>query len=128
MDTPMGDFKKLAVWQSAHALVLEVYQVTSTLPASEKYGITSQVRRAAVSIPANIAEGCGRRGDRELARYLRISLGSATEVEYYLILMRDLNLVTPETFSRVGSKVRRVQAMLAGLNQRLRRPASPMAS
>lgn len=123
----MGGFKKLAVWQAAHELVLELYQVTSALPASEKYGITSQVRRAAVSIPANIAEGCGKLGDREFARYLSISLGSATEVEYYLILMRDLNLVTHETSCRVQFRVQRVQAMLASLNRKVRRAASPLS-
>src|SRR4051812_41600661 len=89
----MGDFKKLRVWQRAHALTLSVYQCTRVFPDGERYGLTSQLRRAAASISANIAEGCGRGTDNELARYLRISLGSATELEYHLLLAKDIGLI-----------------------------------
>lgn len=85
----MGDYQKLEVWKAAHRLTLGIYRGTAAFPASERFGITSQLRRAAASIAANIAEGCGRNSDNELARFLRISLGSANEVEYFLLLARD---------------------------------------
>jgi four helix bundle protein len=88
----MRDFRKLMVWQKAHQLTLGIYELTANFPRDEVYGLTSQVRRAAASIPANVAEGCGRDGDTELARFLRIAMGSANELEYHLILARDLGL------------------------------------
>jgi four helix bundle protein len=86
----MGDFKKLKVWQKSHQLALAVYRSTARFPDRERFGLTAQLRRAASSTPANIAEGCGKGTDNELGRYLRISMGSATELEYHLILARDL--------------------------------------
>ena len=76
----MGDFKKLKVWQKSHQLTLEVYKSTTVFPDRERFGLTGQLRRAAASIPANVAEGCGRGTDNELVRYVRIGLGSATGV------------------------------------------------
>jgi len=76
------DFRKLAVWEKAHRLTLDMYKATASFPKDELYGLTSQVRRASISIPANIAEGCGRNGDVELARFLQIAMGSASELEY----------------------------------------------
>jgi four helix bundle protein len=87
----MGDFTKLLVWRKAHAVALEIYQETARWPKHELFGLVSQARRAAASIPANIAEGCGKNSDAELARHARVSLGSASELSYYLILARDLN-------------------------------------
>ena len=81
------------MWQRGHELVLAVYQVSARFPADERFGVTSQIRRAAVSIPTNIAEGSGRGGDTEFARYLQIALGSASEVEYLLILAKDLSYI-----------------------------------
>jgi four helix bundle protein len=89
----MKDFKELKVWSKAHALTLFVYGVTRTFPKDEIYGLTSQLRRSAASIAANIAEGCGRRSDGELARFLQIARGSASETEYNLLLARDLRLL-----------------------------------
>jgi four helix bundle protein len=86
----MQDFRKLAVWKRAHALTLKVYDVTSAFPREEGYGITSQLRRSMSSVPANIAEGCGRGGNAELARLLQIAIASASEAEYHLLLARDL--------------------------------------
>ena len=85
----MKDFKELRVWQKAHSLALEVYQATRSFPRDEIYGLTSQIRRAAVSVGANIAEGCGRRSDGEFARFLQIARGSASELEYHLLFARD---------------------------------------
>lgn len=87
----MKDFRSLKVWEKAHELVLKVYKATDLFPKHELYGITSQIRRAAASVPTNIAEGCGKDSDAELKRYFLIAMGSASELEYLLILARDLN-------------------------------------
>jgi len=115
----VGDFRKLEVWQTSHALGLAVYQVTAEFPSSELYGLTSQMRRAAASISANLAEGCGRQGDPELRRFIRYSLGSATELEYHLLLARDLKLLDASTFARLDGPVHHVQAMLLNLSRAL---------
>ena len=86
----MKDFRDLKVWEKAHALTLSCYQVTKPFPREEIFGLVSQIRRASASIPANIAEGCGRRGNAELHRFLQIAMGSASELEYHLLLSRDL--------------------------------------
>ena len=117
----MGDFKKLDVWQAAHSLACEVYKRTAGFPSSESYGLRSQLRRAAASIPTNIAEGCGRNGDPEFGRFVRISLGSATELEYHFLLSRDVGLLDAATYEDLNSRVRRIQGMLARLNQTLRK-------
>ncbi|MDF2770949.1 MAG: ribosomal protein [Geminicoccaceae bacterium] len=87
----MGDFTKLAVWRKAHEVTLAIYRETAGWPKHELYGLTSQARRAAVSVPANIAEGCGRNSDAELAKHSRNSMGSASELSYYMILAHDLD-------------------------------------
>ena len=99
----MQDFRKLNVWRKSHALTLRVYAETAKFPKEESLGITAQARRAAVSIAANIAEGSARDGDREFARFLYISLGSASEFEYFSILIADLGLKTDGSYSdRIG--------------------------
>jgi four helix bundle protein len=118
----MEDFKDLKVWTKAHLLTLAIYQRTRVFPRDEIYGLTSQVRRAAASIGANIAEGCGRRSDPELKRFLQIARGSASELEYHLLLARDLQFLTPSEFKELESKILEVQRMLAALVQRLQRP------
>lgn len=110
----MRDFRKLSVWQRAHELALDTYQWTHSFPKDEIYGLTSQVRRAAV----NIAEGCGREGDAELARFPRISMGSASELEYHVLLARDLKYLSSDGFS---AKVQEVKRMQTGFLARLRR-------
>jgi four helix bundle protein len=117
----MGDFKKLDVWQAAHSLVCEVYRNTAQFPKAEAYGLTAQLRRSAASIPANLAEGCGRSGDVEFGRFVQISLGSATELEYHLLLSHDIGLLETSTYQRLSDQARRIQAMLAGLSRTLRR-------
>ena len=88
--TTMQDYRKLAVWQSSHELTLAVYRVTIRFPKDELFGLTSQMRRSSSSIPTNIAEGCGRATNADFTRFLHISLGSANELEYQLLLCRDL--------------------------------------
>ena len=123
----MGDYKKLEVWQLAHALACEVYRATVAFPKTETYGLTSQIRRSAASVPANIAEGCGRRGDAEFSRFVRISLGSATELEYHLLLSHDVGFLPASHFENLTAQVFRVQGMLAGLNRSLRKTSKPTA-
>ncbi len=89
----MQEFRNLKVWEKAHALTLDVYKASRSFPREEMYGLTSQMRRASVSIGANIAEGACRRGDVDFARFLQMAAGSASEVEYHLLLARDLNLL-----------------------------------
>ena len=100
----MQDFKKLYAWQKSHRLVLRVYELSATLPKAEIYGLTAQIRRAAVSIPANIAEGACR-GGKPFAQFLKVSLGSAGELEYYAILLADLQLISQSTSEKLQSDV-----------------------
>jgi four helix bundle protein len=116
----LKDFRKLQVWHKAHRLVVDVYAATTTLPTEERYGLTSQVLRASVSIPANIAEGCGRGSDAELAHFLQIAMGSASELEYHLLLTRDLNLLKDSDYEQLERQVIEVKRMLASFIKRLR--------
>jgi four helix bundle protein len=115
----MEDFKNLKVWTKAYALTLAVYELTRAFPKDEIYGLTSQLRRAAASIGANIAEGCGRRSDAEMRRFLQIARGSASELEYHLLLAKDLHLLRDADFTDLEAKVFEVQRMLASFVQRL---------
>lgn len=115
----MKDFRELKVWQKAHGLTLAVYKVTTLFPREELYGLTSQTRRACASIPANIAEGCGRSGDAELARFLHIAMGSASELEYHLLLARDLSFVSGAHHERLSADLIEVKRMLTSLIQKL---------
>ena len=119
----VGDFRRLKVWQASHQLVLDIYRATASFPASERFGLTAQLRRAGGSIPANIAEGCGRRTDAELRRFIRISLGSATEIEYHLLLSSDLGWLDRATHDDLYARTLEIQKMLAGLDRRLHRSA-----
>jgi four helix bundle protein len=115
----MEDFKNLRVWAKAHALTLAVYQKRRAFPKDEMYGLTSQLRRASDSVGANIAEGCGRRSDAELRRFVQIARGSANEVEYHLLLARDLDFLTKQEYTQLEAKVLEIQRMLAALIQSL---------
>ena len=116
----MKDFKKLQVWEKAHYLTLAVYKATVDFPKEEVYGLTSQIRRAAASIPANIAEGCGRDGDSELARFLQIAMGSASELEYHLLLAHDLSFLPDVQYLPLNRDTIEVKRMLATFISRLR--------
>jgi four helix bundle protein len=115
----MKDFKELKVWEKAHRLTLLIYEETRSFPKEELYGLTSQLRRTAASIPANIVEGCGRRSDGEFTRFLQIARGSASELEYHLLLARDLRLLNEANFRNLDEMIAEVQRMLTGLVQRV---------
>ena len=111
----MKDFRDLKVWEKAHALALACYEATKTFPREEIFGLVSQIRRSGSSIPANIAEGCGRSGNAELHRFLQIAMGSASELEYHLLLSRDLRYLKTEVYERMHPQVEEVKRMLASL-------------
>jgi four helix bundle protein len=118
----MEDFKDLKVWARAHQLTLAIYGITQKFPKAELFGLTSQIRRASASVGANIAEGCGRRSDPEMKRFVQIARGSANELEYHLLLARDLQLLQVDEFKELETKTLEIQRMLAVLTQRLGRP------
>ena len=109
----MRDFHELKVWEKSHALTLAVYEATRTFPKDEVYGVTAQIRRAAASIPANLAEGCGRDGDAELRRFCLIAMGSSSELEYHLILCRDLRYLNQPAFEQLSQQTIEVKRMLS---------------
>jgi four helix bundle protein len=113
------DFRDLDVWRKAHEATLAVYRATSDFPKEEMYGLTSQMRRCSASIPANIAEGCGRRGNGEFHRFLTIAMGSASELEYHLLLSHDLGFLGQERFGLLTSQVQEIKKMLASLIRRV---------
>lgn len=114
----MKDFKSLIVWDKAHQLVLEIYKIG--FPKEELYGLNSQIRRASSAIPTNIAEGCGRGSDKDFKRFLQIAFGSASEVEYLLILSKDLEYIEHEHFVLLYDKLEEIKKMLAALIVKLR--------
>lgn len=116
----MKDFHELQVWQKAHQLTLAVYAVTATFPREERYGLSSQLRRASSSVAANLAEGCGRTGDGEFARFCSIAMGSASELEYHLLLARDLNLIKPEDYEILNPQTIQLKRMLGALIRKLK--------
>ena len=119
----MQDYRKLSVWAKSHQLVLLVYEATGAVSERKFPGLTSQVRRAAASIPANIAEGCGHTGSRELARFLGIALASSFELAYHLQLAADLNVLTKSDFARLDARTEQVKRMLSSLLVRVRQNA-----
>ncbi len=113
------DFHELKVWQKAHQLTLAVYQITATFPREELYGLTSQLRRCSASIPSNLAEGCGRNGDAEFARFCSIAMGSASELEYHLLLAKDLKFIKPKDHAELSQRATELKRMLTALLQKL---------
>jgi four helix bundle protein len=116
----MKNFKELKVWERSHCLTLAIYRITAAFPSEELYGLTSQMRRASASVAANIAEGCGRQGDAELARFLQISMGSASELEYHLLLAHDLSLLKTEKYTSLVEEVCEGKRMLTSFIIKLR--------
>ena len=116
----MRDFRSLKVWKKSHRLTLRVYGATKSYPRDEVYGLTSQTRRACASIPANIAEGCGRAGERELGRFCQIAMGSASELEYHLLLAHDLGYLERDDYSSLSEDLLEVKKMLSSFLVRLR--------
>jgi four helix bundle protein len=113
------NFRELKVWEKAHQLTLAVYQATRGFPREELYGLTSQLRRSCSSIPANLAEGCGRNGDAELARFCSIAMGSASELEYHLLLARDLELIQSAAHDELSERATELKRMLTAFRQKL---------
>ena len=116
----MQSFKNLKVWEKAHVLTLDVYRSSKSFPQEERYGLTSQMRRSSASIGANIAEGCCRKGDCEFGRFLQIAVGSASVLEYHLLLARDLELLNTLDYERLIQGVGEVKRMLTTLIQKLK--------
>jgi four helix bundle protein len=112
-------FRNLKVWEKAHIVTLEVYKLSRSFPREEIYGLTSQMRRASASIGANIAEGSCRKGDVEFGRFLYIAMGSASELEYHLLLAHDLGLLKAPEYRRLTDEVGEVKRMLASLVHKL---------
>ena len=108
----MRDFHKLGIWQRSHQLTLDVYKVSQAFPKDELFGLTSQIRRAASSIPTNIAEGCGRASNKDFAHFLQIAIGSASEVEYELLLAHDLEYINDEAFNKLTSETIAIRKMI----------------
>lgn len=123
-ESSVQDFRNLKVWQKAHELTLHCYQLTRSFPREELFGLTSQMRRASVSVPSNIAEGCGRGSDPDFARLLTFAQGSASELEYQALLANDLGLLTRPQHERFESEVVEVKKMLGALSRTVRQRGS----
>jgi four helix bundle protein len=115
----MKNFRDLQVWEKAHALTLRSYRITTDFPKQETFGLTSQIRRCAASVAANIAEGCGKRGNGEFQRFLNIATGSASELEYHFLLARDLEYVSIGDYQELNDKVTEIKRMLTSLIQKV---------
>ncbi len=109
----MRNFEDLRVWRAAHELVLEIYTATKSFPRGEQFGLTSQIRRCSVSIEANLAEGCGRQTDGELARFVHIAMGSASELASHLRLVKDLKYLTEKSYESLLQRLVAVRKMLS---------------
>ena len=116
----MQSFRNLRVWEKAHQLTLEVYTASKTFPRDEMFGLTSQMRRASSSIGMNIAEGCCRKGDVEMARFLQIAMGSASELEYQILLVHDLNYLCDQGYESLTMQVVEIKKMLSSLMQKVK--------
>ena len=111
----MKDFRNLKVWEEAHSLTLEIYGATARFPREELYGLSSQMRRCSSSIGANIAEGCGKRGNGEFQRFLQIASGSASELDYHLLLARDLHFLRDSDYRQIQNHLSELRRMLTSL-------------
>ena len=116
----MRNYRDLIVWEKAHRLTLAIYQNTRAFPTGERFGLTSQMRRASASIAANLAEGCGRRSDGEMARFVQITMGSGAELSYHLLLARDLGLLEQAVYNAMNSDLAAVMRMMSALSSKVR--------
>ncbi len=117
----MQNFKDLLLWQDSHKFVLEIYEATKKFPKEETFGITSQIRRAAVSIPCNIAEGCGRYTSKDFVNFLQIALGSTNETDYLTLLAKDLNYLTEGQYNNLQERLNKIRAMDINLIGKVRK-------
>jgi four helix bundle protein len=116
----MRPHEKLDVWKKAVEMVTTVYAVTKTFPADEKFGLTSQIRRAGVSVPANIAEGAARQSEREFCQFLSIAQGSASELETELLIAKNLHYLSAEDYERIYEEINTIARMIVGLSKTIR--------
>ncbi|HEX8567017.1 MAG TPA: four helix bundle protein [Pyrinomonadaceae bacterium] len=116
----MRDFRQVKVWEKSHRLTVQVYLVTRKFPKEELFGLTSQIRRSCASIPANIAEGCGRGGNKEYAHFLQIAMGSANELDYHFLLARDVGYIDSNAYQDMNNQISEIKRMLASLHQKVK--------
>jgi four helix bundle protein len=116
----MRDFRQFKVWEQSHKLTLKIYQMTKTFPREELFSLTNQIRRASASIPANIAEGCGRSGNKELAYFLQVAAGSAFELDYHLLLAHDLKYIATKEYKELDLEVQSLKKQMTVLLQKVR--------
>lgn len=115
----MNNFRELNVWKKSMDLVTEIYKITRSFPKEEQYGLTNQIRRCAISIPSNIAEGAGRNGNKEFSHFLSIALGSGFELETQLIIGKRLDFMESQIFETIESELIEIQKMISGLQKSL---------
>ncbi len=115
----MRDFQKYDIWTLSHELTLLVFKISDQLPSTEKYNLIAQIQRASYSIPSNFSEGCGRDSDKDFNRFLQICLGSAHELEYFFILIKDLNYISQDQFDELSEKINTIKKKLYSLSQKL---------
>jgi four helix bundle protein len=120
----MRNYRDLVVWEKAHRLTLAIYKNTRSFPSDERFGLTSQMRRASASIAANLAEGCGRRSDGEMGRFIQIAMGSGAELSYHLLLARDLSLLDFKIYQGLDADLTTVMRMMSSLSEKVRKPAA----
>ena len=108
----MRDFHNLLIWKRSHQLTLDIYKVSQSFPKEELFGLTSQIRRAVSSVPTNIAEGCGRNSNKDFAHFLQIAIGSASEVEYELLLAHDLQYINKDEYERLINEMVAIRKMI----------------
>lgn len=116
----MKNFRQLQVWSKSHEIVIEVYKITESFPKDEIFGLTSQLKRASVSIPTNIAEGCGRGSDADFKRFIQIAFASASEVEYLIFLSFELSYIEEANYKKLNEQIIEIKRMLAGLIYKLK--------
>jgi four helix bundle protein len=116
----MRNFKELSIWQRSHQLVLKIYHTTRSFPPDELYGLTSQMRRSSSSVPTNIAEGCGRNSDTDFSRFLTIASGSISELDYQVLLSKDLGYLHENLFKELTDEIIEIRKMIYAFNQKLR--------
>jgi len=116
----MQDFRRISVWEKSHAFTLKIYKLSQSFPKEETYGLTSQLRRASTSIPTNIAEGCVKNTNPEYSRFLYISLGSASEVEYLLMLCNDLHMIDENNYKTLSEEIQEIKKMLTCLIKKVK--------
>ena len=116
----MRNYRDLLVWDKAHRLTLSIYRATRDFPAEERFGLISQMRRSSSSIGANLAEGCGRRSDGEMARFVQIAMGSGAELSYHILLAHDLGCLSDDEYNRLDQELETLMRMLSMFSQKLR--------